>query len=172
MQMSNNKGFSLVEVLVGLLIFSIGALASGSMIVASLHHNQVSKERTIVSSLVSQRLEELRSRPWFDASGGDSLDPGGVVLSNEQLKSFSTGSLEAGFYQTFNQDMSGDYNDASVESFYLVMWQITEANEGGQPYRRILIKGVAMHWHVTQNHWIAGVSFDHVAMIFREEKAG
>lgn len=172
MPKSNDNGFTLVEVLVGLLIFSVGALASAAMIVASLHQNQVSKERGVASTLVSQRLEELRSRPWFDSSGSlPALDAGGTILTDEQLRSYSGSELDSAFSQVFDSGLTASVDLSSQDSFYIVMWRIEDLNDSGLDFKRITIKGVAMHWHRVDNRWEPGASFDHVAMIFREIKA-
>lgn len=170
MRRSGDAGYSLVEVLVGLLIFSIGALASGAMIVASMQQNQLARERSVASSLVSQRLEELRSRPWFDAAGGSSLLAGGAILSNEDLRAFNPASLDAAFSQTFDLDLEGPALTGTQQSFYLVMWRIEDMTDSGLDFKRITIKGVAMHWHRADNRWEPAAAFDHVAMIFREIK--
>ena len=85
MRTYNDSGYSLIEVLVGLLIFSVGALASGALIIASLHQNQLSKERSVAASLVAQRLEQLRERPWVDSGGGDDLTAGGAVAGDDDV---------------------------------------------------------------------------------------
>lgn len=170
MRKSGDAGYSLVEVLVGLLIFSIGALASGAMIVASMQQNQLARERSVAASLVSQRLEELRSRPWFDAAGGASLAAGGAIISNEDLRSFNAGALDATYSQTFTLELDGAADTSTQLSFYLVMWQIEDMTDSGLDFKRIMIKGVAMHWHRTENRWEPAAAFDHVAMIFREIK--
>lgn len=171
MRTYNDKGYSLIEVLVGLLIFSVGALASGALIVASLHQNQLSKERSIAASLVAQRLEQLRERPWEDSGGGDDLSSGGAILSDDEMRSTSLPSLTGGFSETFNSDLSGAQDTSSKESFFVLMWEIETLNDSGLDFKRIKIKGVAMHWSRTEDRWEPAASFDHVAMIFRELKA-
>ena len=170
MQTYNDNGYSLIEVLVGLLIFSVGALASGALIIASLHQNQLSKERSVTASLVAQRLEQLRERPWLDAGGGDDLLAGGAVTGDDQLRNSTLPSFPTGFSQTFNSDLSGARDTGSKASFYLVMWAIEDRNDSGLDFKRITIKGVAMHWSRTEDRWEPAASFDHVAMIFRELK--
>lgn len=166
----DEKGYSLVEVMVGLLIFSVGALASGAMIMASLHQNQAARAKSQAASLVTQRLEELRSRPWFDAGGGASLVAGGDILSDEDLRTTSLPSTDANFSETINSDGTGAADLASQDTFYLVMWRIEDLADSGMDFKRIVIKGVAMSWHRGQHMWEPISSFDHVTMIFREIK--
>ena len=170
-KLKNEKGYSLVEVLVGLLIFSVGALASGAMIMASLHQNQVARAKSQAASLVTQRLEELRARPWFDAGGGASLVAGGDILSDEDLKTSGLPTTDVNFSETINSDGTGAADLASQETFYLVMWRIEDLADSGMDFKRIVIKGVAMSWHKGEGRWEPVASFDHVAMIFREIKA-
>ena len=170
MRTYNDSGYSLIEVLVGLLIFSVGALASGALIIASLHQNQLSKERSVAASLVAQRLEQLRERPWVDSGGGDDLTAGGAVAGDDQLRSTNLPSFPTGFSQTFNSDLSGARDSGSRANFYLVMWAVEDMNDSGLDFKRITIKGVAMHWSASESRWEPAASFDHVAMIFRELK--
>ena len=170
MRIYNDNGYSLIEVLVGLLIFSVGALASGALIVASLHQNQLSKERSVSASLVAQRLEQLRERSWEDTSGGEDLAAGGAIVGDDQLRSTSVPAFTTGFFQTFNSDLSGARDASSKAKFYLVMWQVEDMTDSGLNFKRITIKGVAMHWSTSEGRWEPAASFDHVAMIFRELK--
>lgn len=170
MRKSSEDGYSLIEVLIGVLIFSIGALASGMMIVASLHQNQQARQKSTVAALVSQRLEELRSRPWF-AQAGDSLASGGAVLDVSSLRSYSAGALPNGYSETYRPDLSGQALVSSQEPFFIVMWLIEDLTDSGLDFKRITICGVAMNWHTSAGRWEPKASFDHVAMIFREIKA-
>lgn len=170
MHKSSEQGYSLIEVLIGLMIFAIGALASGIMIVGSLHQNQVAKEKSVTQSLVTRRLEDLRSRPWFSLSGVPTLQSGGAVISNVNLRSFSFGSLDTNFSETFNYGLDGPVNTSSREPFYIVMWLVEDLTDNGLDFKRITIKGVAMHWSRNGDYWIPSTDFDHVAMIFRETK--
>ena len=169
--MCNDKGFSLVEVLIGLAIFSVGALVGAMLITASLNQNEVAKERTRVSAVVSQRLEELRDRPW-SASGGDvSLKAGGEILSDDDLRNYSHGSLDSEFGEEFDTTLDGAPESGSMAPFYLVMWRIEDMTDSGLDFKRITIRGVAMKQSLSGHNWLPVASFDHVAMIFREIKA-
>ena len=170
MRMSNDNGFSLVEVVVGLAIFSVGALASAMLISASLNQNQVAKERTRLSAVVSQRLEELRGRPWNSVGGGDSLQSGGMVYGDEALNTYSSGMTDSSFSDTFDYNLTGPADDAGYKPFYIVMWRIEDLTDSGLDFKRITIRGVSMRYNDDAYQWLPVASFDHVAMVFREIK--
>jgi type IV pilus assembly protein PilV len=66
------KGFTLIEVLVGLVILAIGLLAIAGMQLSSVKGNSFSSNLTQASVLAQDRLEVLRSLAWghADLTGG------------------------------------------------------------------------------------------------------
>lgn len=60
----NKKGFTLIEVLVGLVILAIGLLAIAGMQLVSVKGNSFSSHLTQASILAQDRLETLRNLPW------------------------------------------------------------------------------------------------------------
>jgi type IV pilus modification protein PilV len=68
----NKKGFTLIEVLVGLIILAIGLLAIAGMQLNSVKGNFFSSNLTQASVLAQDRLEILRSLNWGhgDLAGG------------------------------------------------------------------------------------------------------
>ncbi|MDI6763580.1 MAG: prepilin-type N-terminal cleavage/methylation domain-containing protein [Thermodesulfobacteriota bacterium] len=68
----NKKGFTLIEVLVGLVILAIGLLAIAGMQITSVKGNFFSSNLTQASVLAQDRLEVLRSLAWGhdDLTGG------------------------------------------------------------------------------------------------------
>lgn len=68
----NKKGFTLIEVLVGLVILAIGLLAIAGMQLTSVKGNFFSSNLTQASVLAQDRLEILRNLPW----GHDDLSAG------------------------------------------------------------------------------------------------
>ena len=77
----NKKGFSLIEVLIGLVILSIGLLAIGGMQIISIKGGFFSNNVTKATVLAQNKLEELKRLDYSDAhlSGGEH-DKG--VISN------------------------------------------------------------------------------------------
>jgi len=78
----NKKGFTLLEVLIGLVILAIGLLAIAGMQVTSIRGNFFSKNITEASYVAQDRLEFLNNLPLDD----DRLDQGNY---NEPTQTYS-----------------------------------------------------------------------------------
>lgn len=69
----NQKGFTLLELLVALTIFAIGLLGVAGMQVTGLRQNATSHGRTTAAALATGILEEIRTWPLADTRlSGDS----------------------------------------------------------------------------------------------------
>jgi prepilin-type N-terminal cleavage/methylation domain-containing protein len=68
----NNRGFTLIEVMIALAIFSIGILAIAGMQISSINGNSSARMQTEATTLAVERLERLIALPYDDAE----LDPG------------------------------------------------------------------------------------------------
>jgi prepilin-type N-terminal cleavage/methylation domain-containing protein len=69
----NQKGFTLVEVMIGMAIFVIGYLAVGSMQMLAIKGNTNARKITEAATLAADRLETLIVFPY------DNIDSGGPV---------------------------------------------------------------------------------------------
>ena len=65
---SADKGFTLVEVLIGLIILAIGILAIAGMQITSIRGTSFSNNLTQASVIAQERLEFLKGLPLADAS--------------------------------------------------------------------------------------------------------
>jgi prepilin-type N-terminal cleavage/methylation domain-containing protein len=79
----NKKGFSLIEVLVGLVLLAIGLLAIAGMQITSVRGNFFSSNMTQASILAQDRLETLKNLAYADAAltvgnHNDGLIPGSI----------------------------------------------------------------------------------------------
>lgn len=169
MHKSSDQGFTLVEVLIGMVIFSVGALVSAVLIISSVKNAEISKDRSAVSALVQQRLEEIRNRPWSAVGSEASLASGGEVPSDASLNAMSFPTFTAGFGETSNTQLTGTANSSSKATFYFISWQIVDLTESGVEFKRIVIKGAAMQWRGDEIGWFPKGVFEHVAMIYRED---
>ena len=70
----NQKGFTLVEVMIGMAIFVIGYLAVGSMQMLAIKGNSSARKITEAATLAADTLETLIVLPY------DNIDSGGPVI--------------------------------------------------------------------------------------------
>jgi type IV pilus assembly protein PilV len=63
----DKKGFTLIEVLIGLVILAFGLLAIAGMQITSVKGNFFSSNMTQASILAQDRMEVLRNLNWGDA---------------------------------------------------------------------------------------------------------
>jgi len=72
----SSRGFSLAELLVGLVLLSLAALAAAPLFAYAMHGNASSRDLGWVGVAAERQLELLRGQPF------DTLTPGGSVTSN------------------------------------------------------------------------------------------
>lgn len=65
-----SEGFTLLEVMVGLVIFSVGLLLLGSMMIVSIDGNVWSNKTTEVVQLVREKVEDFRNMKSEDMENG------------------------------------------------------------------------------------------------------
>ena len=68
-----NKGFTLVEVLTGMLILSVGLLLLLPMMVVSMQGNDFARGFTEASMLIKEKMEELKNMN-LPVSGADTVN--------------------------------------------------------------------------------------------------
>jgi type IV pilus modification protein PilV len=64
---NNNQGFSLIEVLIAMAIFSIGIMAIAALQITSINSNSSARKITDVTYYAENQIETLMSLPWADA---------------------------------------------------------------------------------------------------------
>jgi type IV pilus assembly protein PilV len=88
MNLRNYKGFSFIELLIGLSILSLGMLAAVSMHFGSSRNNVKGNIYTQANMLAKAQLEDLKSRDIEDAAlaagGGTIPDPNNPIDANGQ----------------------------------------------------------------------------------------
>jgi len=65
---NDEKGFSLIEILIAMTIFAIGVLALAEMQVTAIRGNAFSSSTTDGTTLAQDRIEQLMSLPYDDAN--------------------------------------------------------------------------------------------------------
>jgi len=114
MAIKDNKGFTMIEVLLAMAIFLIGFLAVGSMQISSVNANSNARLRTSASVLAGDIVEQLLRCPYESATcslirtGYSELDP-----------------LAFGAHGPFDDDPDGSGPDRSYE----VRWFVANGPE-------------------------------------------
>jgi type IV pilus assembly protein PilV len=70
----SQQGFTLIEVMIGLFVFSVGILAVAGMQVCSLHCTSKASRGTLDAVAVATQLEQILSLPFEDAGLVDTDD--------------------------------------------------------------------------------------------------
>ena len=73
MKCRNSKGFTLLEVMIGLIIFSIGLLLLSSMLVVSIRGNSWSDKTTQSVQLMQAKVEDFRHAKTVDMVNGSDV---------------------------------------------------------------------------------------------------
>ncbi len=103
MEIQNTKGFSLIEVLIAMAIFAIGALALAKMQIVSMSGNSTARRITGAATLAEAKLEELKSLPYShadltdkDASGDAGFGAAGLDDEDADADGSETGIVMMG----------------------------------------------------------------------------
>ncbi len=78
--MSNSKGFTLAEILVGLVLFALGAVVFAQMQVLSVKGSSFGKDALTAITLAEQNLERLRNTP-FNAIADNTVTSGNMTVA-------------------------------------------------------------------------------------------
>ena len=76
-----NRGFTLVEVMIGMAIFFIGFLAIGTMQIAAINGNAGAREATEAATRATDQLETLIALPYGSIVDGGPVTYGAYTVS-------------------------------------------------------------------------------------------
>ncbi len=111
--MKNNKGFTILEVLVAISILTIGLLAVASMQVSAIRGNNLSTKVTCALALAEDKMEYLLGLDYNDPSLQDR-----VLGNNADLSTITSGSVD---YEEPNIDEAG-----AEGGLYRRIWNISD----------------------------------------------
>ncbi len=78
---ANNRGFTLIEVMIGMAIFAIGFLAVSMMQVTAINSNSSAREGTEAATLAAEQAERLMALPYANIVNGGPVIQGAYTLN-------------------------------------------------------------------------------------------
>ena len=114
MKKSNQKGFSLIEILIAITVFAIGILAVGKMQIAAIKGNSFANDLTKATTLAQDRMEELIGLSY-------EIDP---TVNTDPLDDTKPPNGTAGLDADVNA--TADHKDSNnpVDGRYNIFWNI------------------------------------------------
>ncbi len=129
----NNKGLSILEVLVAMIVLSIGLLGVAPMVVMSSKSNSISRDTTVASKLAREKIEyyeSLDSLPSVPFESSERADNTYNISVNIQNNSTDV-NIPIGLYEinvTINWQDAANLSRSTSYSTYLRKGAIHEYN--------------------------------------------
>jgi len=108
-----NQGFTIMEVLIGLAIFSIGILGVAAMQISATNGNSSAGRITSNMTWAFDRVEELMALPYTDAA----LSAGNHSVTAGNLTTVSDG---------IDNDSDGEIDEAGETGTISIQWTVTD----------------------------------------------
>ena len=92
--MKNEKGFSLMEVMIALLILAVGLLAVAGLMTMTIKTNAYGNHLTEASTFAQAKMEEFRSAHSAVGNGSDTVDSGTGVRFTRRWSVTANGEMK------------------------------------------------------------------------------
>jgi prepilin-type N-terminal cleavage/methylation domain-containing protein len=110
----NEEGFSLIEVMVAIVILTVGLLSLAQMMVLATNSNTLSGRMTSCSALAKEQLERIKAAPFY-------TNPQAQVRSPQLTAGGDINNTVGGYSQIYDAD-----GLPAAAGLYEVRWQITD----------------------------------------------
>jgi prepilin-type N-terminal cleavage/methylation domain-containing protein len=111
----NDEGFSLIEVMVAIVILTVGLLSLAQMMVVATNSNNLSGRMTSCSALAKEQLERLKAAPFYP-------NPPALVRNPLLNAGGNVDATVGGYSQVYDPDGL----PAAGNGMFEVRWQITD----------------------------------------------
>jgi prepilin-type N-terminal cleavage/methylation domain-containing protein len=112
----SNEGFTLIEVMVAIVILTVGLLSLAQMMVVATNSNSLSGRMTSCSNLAKEQLERLKAAPFYTDPNNFVRNP--ILMPGGDVDSPGGG----GNAQIYDRDGL----PAAAGGLFEVRWQITD----------------------------------------------
>ena len=133
------EGFSLIEVMIAIVILTVGLLSLAQMMVVATNANAVAGRMTASAALAKQQLELLKAVPFY-------TNPNNPSIANIDPQLASGGDLDsndAGYFQFYDAD--GQAVGAANQALFVVRWQITRIIDPNDPNMPLAMLRISAH---------------------------
>ena len=120
---NREQGFTLIEVLVAIVILTVGLLAVGTMQISAIRGNFMSGNTSTALSLASEKMEDLLNKDYNHADLNDSVTGNHSSLS-------STTSVD-------HQENISEEGGVGASGFYRRIWNV--ANETSPTTKAVMV---------------------------------
>lgn len=119
----NSRGFTLIEVMISLAIFSIGILAIACLQIASINGNSSARMQTEATTLAVERLERLIALPYDHTELDEGNNPHQVTSGNYTISWNVSEDAPITLTKTINITVTADNPNAKDVSLNLIRGQ-------------------------------------------------
>jgi prepilin-type N-terminal cleavage/methylation domain-containing protein len=113
------EGFSLIEVMIAIVILTVGLLSLAQMMVVATSANALAGRMTASAALAKQQLELLKAVPFYTNPSNPSIGTMSPLLAEGGRLDAN----DAGYFQFYDND--GQPVNPGAPALYVVRWQIT-----------------------------------------------
>lgn len=148
----NQRGFSLIEVMVALAVFAIGIIACYTMQTRSMDTAGMANSMATSSTWATYLVEELLTKPYGDKAwynGTDKDNPGGIADIDDTDKPADTPDGQVHIQPT------GTINDtAGTSDLYSIYWNVANNSplDGIKQIRVTVLKNSGMNSGLLYSH--------------------
>ncbi len=128
--LNQSKGFTLIEIMLAIIILSIGLLAAAHMQVSAIDANAMSSETTIALNLAEDLMEDLLERKKDPSNELDDVTAANNGLNIGNFGGNQLDSLTIIDHAQNNLDAAGVINGQAIGPSFRRIWNIADSPAG------------------------------------------